>query len=149
MTITHNSDYSVITITSTNLSDFSLLSSVTLSATINCSTTEYTDTIVEGDVTTNSFNVDISTMFGTDTLEDSVYEFVLTINKNDSTTVKEYGCLFVDNETKCKVAECVKDKQNLELQLDYYILSRASGCSCACSDMCKIYNRLKNELTCC
>jgi len=150
MTITHNEDYTEIKIKSDNLTDFGTISEVTLKSTINCGTTEYTDTIVDGDVDEfGEFTVDISTLYSSETLADSVYSFTLVITNSDNTTTTEYFCLFVDNETKCKVAECVKDNQNIELQLDYYILSRASTCNCKCNDLCTIYNRLKNELDSC
>lgn len=150
MVITANSDYSVITIQSDNLTDFTNIDSVALTAKINCEGS-YSDTIVEGDVTlsTGTFTVDLSTLFGTSTLSDGIYSFVLTTNFNDSTSPKEYNCIFVDNDTKCEIAECVENKGNLELQLDYYILSRAQNCNCNCEYLCNIYKRITNELTCC
>lgn len=61
----------------------------------------------------------------------------------------DFGCVFSDIDLKCKIAECVKDKQMLSLQLDYYILSKAQNCDCQCDDLCRIYKRLANELSHC
>lgn len=150
MTLTHNDDYTVIQLLSTNLINFSNISTVELKSTINCGTTEYTDTIVEGDVSgTGQFTIDLNALYSSTELADSIYSYTLVITNTDNTITTEYACLFVDNDTKCKVADCVKDKQNIELQLDYYILSRASACNCTCDDLCTIYNRLKNELDSC
>jgi len=150
MTLTHNDDYTTIELQSDNLTDFGTIDSVVLKSTINCGTTEYTDTIVSGDVDgTGKFTVDLDALYSLETLDDSVYSFTLVITNSDATVSTEYACLFVDNEIKCKVADCVKDNQNIKLQLDYYILSRASACKCECDNLCTIYNRLKNELNSC
>lgn len=152
MVVTANSDYTTITIQSDNLKDFSPISAVTLSAKINCSGS-YSDTIVEGDVTlsTGTFTVDLTTLFGSATLADSVYSFVLTITKTDSTVITENGAIFVDNDTACLVADCVKNAQNIELQTDYYLLSRAGTGACAIDSqaLCNIYQRVTNELSDC
>jgi len=150
MILTHNDDYTEIKLKSSNLTDFSGIDTVTLNSTINCGSTVYTDTIESGDVDADGeFTVDLSALYSSTTLEDSVYSFTLIITNSDTTVTTEYACLFVDNDTKCRVAECVKDNQNIELQLDYYILSRAGNCNCQCDNLCTIYNRLKNELNSC
>jgi len=150
MIITANSDYTTITLQSDYIKDFTGVDSVTLTAKINCGTTEYTDTIVEGDVTlaTGTFTLDISETFGTTTLADGVYSFTLEVDSSGSIQ-PDNGCLFVDNETKCDVAACVKNTENLQLQLDYWIVSRAGagGCECACDDLCEVYKRITNELS--
>ena len=152
MTITANADYSTITLQSDNLTDFTGIDTVTLSGKINCAGT-YSDTIVEGDVTllTGTFTLDFATLFGTSTRADGVYSFTLTILNDDETVVKEYSCLFIDNDTKCDVAECIKNGASIELQTDYYILSRAGtgDCGCDCQILCNIYQRVVNGLTEC
>lgn len=152
MTVTANSDYSIITIQSSNLTDFTDIDTVTLSGKINCSGA-YSDTIVEGDVTlvTGTFTLDFTTLFGTSTRADGVYGFTLTISYNDLSVDKEFGCLFIDNETKCAVAECIQNTPNLELQTAYVILSRAGtgDCGCDCEILCNIYQRVTNELAGC
>lgn len=151
MVLTANDDYSVITIQSDNLTDFSGIDTVTLTAKINCAGS-YSDTIVEADVTllTGTFTIDLATLFGSADLDDSVYSFTLTIVPDSGNTIYENACLFVDNETRCLVADCVKNTQNINLQLDYYILSRASTCSnCDCETLCNIYQRLLNGITDC
>lgn len=150
MKLTHNDDYTVIQLQSDNLTDFSTISTVQLKSTINCDTTEYTDTVVEGDVDeAGEFTVDLDALYSNTELADSVYSYTLVITNTDNSITTEYACLFVDNDTKCQVADCVKEKKNIELQLDYYVLSRASACSCTCDNLCTIYNRLKNELDSC
>lgn len=150
MVISANSDFSTVTIQSDNLTDFTDIDTVTLSAKVNCEGS-YSDTIIEGDVTllTGTFTVDLLTLFGSSTLADSIYSFVLTILYNDETVDVEYGCLFVDNETKCNVAQCVKDKQMLELQLDHWIITASQDCNCNCENLCTIYKRMLNELSSC
>lgn len=148
MVITTNSDFSTITIQSDNLASFASISSVSLTGKINCEGT-YSDTIVEGDVTDSTFTVDLSTLFGTSSLSDSIYSFILTTTMDDDETFVEYGCVFVDNDTKCQVATCVKDKQMLELQLDHWIITQAQDCDCNCETLCTIYKRLLNELSSC
>lgn len=152
MIVTHNDDYTTITLQSDLIESWNNVTNVTLKATIDCGTTTYTDTILQADVdNTGLFTVDLNALFNNTDLADGVYSFTLEVTKeSDSTTLsKDYACLFVDKETKCNVAKCVKEKGNINLQLDYYILSRASGCECQCNDLCAIHNRLKNELTCC
>lgn len=152
MVITANSDYSTITIQSNNLTDFTGIDTVTLEGKINCAGT-YSDTIVEGDVTllTGTFTLDFTTLFGTSTRADGVYSFTLTILYDDDTVDKEFNCLFIDNETKCAIAECIQNTPNLELQTAYFILSRAGtgDCSCDCQILCNIYQRVTNELAGC
>lgn len=146
MKLTHNEDYTVITLESTSL-DFVDTESVVLKSTIDCGTTTYTSTITSA--TDGVFTVDLDDLYGTTDLQDGVYSFVLEITKTDESLIKDYSCMFVDKTIKCQVAECVKDKQNLELQLDYYIISRATDCECSCEDLCTIYKRLKHELESC
>lgn len=149
MKITHNEDYTTLTLQSDLIADWTGIDSVTLKSTINCGSTVYTDTILQADVdNTGLFTIDLTALFNNTDLLDGVYSFTIEVNKSDVIT-KDFACLFVDKLTKCKVAECVKSTRNVELQLDYYILSRASGCECQCDDLCIIYNRLNNELTCC
>jgi len=151
MVVTTNEDFSVVTIQSDNLTDFSNIDSVTLTSKIDCGSTTYTDTIVEGDVTlaTGTFAVDFNALYNLSSLSDGIYSFALTITPTSGNTTIEYSCLFVDAQMACDVRKCVKDKQNIEIMLDHFILGRGQDCDCDCEDLCKIYKRLKNELTCC
>jgi len=152
MVLTANSTYTTITIQSDNLTSFSGIDTVTLYGKINCAGT-YSDTIVEADVTlaTGTFTVDIATLFGSAPLADGVYSFTLEILNTDDTVDKEFGCLFVDNDTKCLVADCIQNTPNMELQTAYVILSRAGAgdCNCDCEALCNIYQRVTNELAGC
>lgn len=148
MTLTSNSDFTTITITSDNLSSLGSVDKIVLNGKINCSGT-YSYEVDKDDITSGTFTINLTSLFGTSTLQDSVYSFILTITNSDDSIIKEYNCLFVDNDTKCDIVDCVTESNNLELQLDYYLLSRAQNCDCDCSDLCIIYNRLKNEQTRC
>lgn len=144
MTITSNSDYTTITITSSNLTSLGSVDTIKLQAKINCGGT-YSYTVDEGDITSGAFTVDLNSLFSTTDLSDSVYSFILVITNDDETIIKEYSCLFVDKTTSCTIVDCVTETNNLELQLDYYLLTRAQDCDCDCSDLCTIYNRILNE----
>lgn len=148
MTITYNSNYTVITITSTNLDPFSGIDTVTLTGTIQCEGT-YSDTIVSGDVTAGAFTLDTTTLFGSATLDDGIYGFKLVINKTDGSIITEYGCLFVDNETTCKVMEKVVETGSTDLSLLSYLLTYGQDCDCDCSDLCTIYKKVIDELDNC
>lgn len=107
MTISYNSTTDEITITSTLLADFGVISSAVLTGGINCpSTLSLSDTIVSGDVTANAFVVSKSDFFGsTDDYADGVYTFKLTVTFTSNSVTTEIGCLFIDNETACEVAK--------------------------------------------
>ena len=152
MIVTANSTYTTITIQSDNLKDFTDIDTVSLTAKINCAGS-YSDTIVEGDVTlaTGTFTVDLATLFGSATLADSVYGFTLTITYDDTSIDKEYGCIVVDNDMKCAIADCIKNTPDTELQTAYFILSRAGtgDCNCDCETLCNIYQRVVNGIAGC
>ncbi len=144
MTISYNSTTDAITITSTLLADFGTISSVALTGGINCpDTLPFSDTIVEGDVTSNTFTVSKSDFFeSTEDLADGVYTFVLKVTSTSNVITTKVGCLFIDNETKCDVAKIANgDCDTLELKVNYYLLSNAGqgDCECDCEPLCALY----------
>lgn len=144
MTISYNSTTDEITITSTLLADFGVISSAVLTGGINCpSTLSLSDTIVSGDVTANAFVVSKSDFFGsTDDYADGVYTFKLTVTFTSNSVTTEIGCLFIDNETACEVAKLANgDCDTLELKVNYYLLSNAGqgDCECDCEPLCALY----------
>lgn len=150
MTVSTNSDYSTIQITSSNLTSFAAISSVVLYGTIGCDG-DYSDTIIEADVTlaTGTFTVDLSELFGTTSLDDNIYGFKLVITKTDDSIITEYNCLFVDNETTCAIADKVVSSGSTDLALYGYLLKYGQDCDCDCSDLCIIFKKLQNELSDC
>ena len=142
-----------ISITSTNLSNFSIIDTATLEVKINCCDTVYTDEITSGEVTANTYTIDNEDLFGDATLDDGIYSLTLTVEYNNgSTTTQELGCVFVDEETACLVADKVsgdidvntyEGQQLLLLEMDYFLLKNAAnGCPCECEDFCAILERV-------
>lgn len=142
MTVTYDTNTDQFTIESTNLSDFGVIDTAVLTSKINCGDTEYSVEILVGDVAANQYTIDNSAFYGVTELADAVYSFVLTVTKTDESIVQEVNCYFVDNETGCDVAELVQSEGDLQLQLDYYILSNATDCKCNCDALCAIYKRI-------
>lgn len=149
MTITTNSNFSVITMNSTNLTSFVGIDTVTLYGKVLCDN-ETSDTIVAGDVDgSGNWTLDTTALFGEATLDDGIYGFKLVIKKTDGSIITEYNCLFIDNETTCKIAEKVATSGDSELALYGYLLTYAQNCDCDCSDLCIIYKKVLNAFTDC
>lgn len=149
MTITANSNFTVITMNSTNLTSFSGVDTVTLYGKVLCDN-ETSDTIVAGDVDgSGNWTLDTTTLFGSATLDDGVYGFKLVIEKSDDSIITEYACLFVDNETTCNIATEVASTGNTDLALLGYLLTYGQNCDCDCSDLCIIFKKIQNELSDC
>jgi hypothetical protein len=152
MIVSNNEDYTTITIQSDNLTDFGIISSVTLTSKIDCSGEEYSDTIVEGDVDeTGTFTLDLSTIYGTTELSEGIYSFVLKIVPSSGNDIFEFGCLFVDKTLKCRIADLIANCEDnyLKLMEKWVVLTEAQNCNCDCSSLCTIYNSIINELESC
>jgi len=158
MTITANSTYTTITITSSSLSDAAWsagIDTVTLYGYIDC-TAASSDTIIEGDVTSGSFVVDLSEVFGVTDPDDGILGFKLVVENTSGVDTVEWGCLLVDdNGLLCDIAEryaqCINDAgldcDTLEMGNMYTVLKNAGSCEeCDCDDFCTIYTKLTNEL---
>lgn len=147
MTTTITEDCSNVTITSTYFNPSNL--SVTLKVTYNC-TTEYSISINEEDtnivVTPDMLSIDA------DALPDGVYYFEVKFIQSNSTEVIEASCRFVNCSTTCLMLDNFKnavlgDEDATIRALSFYALSVADGCtSCACSDLCTLYNATQLDL---
>lgn len=141
MTITINEDCTGVTIDSTYFDVDNV--SVTLTVTYNCDE-EY---IINVDSDETEVLVDQEALgLEGDTLDDGVYYFELTIVQEDSTTVVESGCRFINCSATCLMLDTFKamaegDEDATIRALSFYALDKANGCtSCACSDLCLLYN---------
>jgi hypothetical protein len=140
-----------LTVQSDNLTDFTGYETVTLFTKRNCTGTEHSVVIEEGDITDgDEYVVNNQELIDTEDFTGGVWSLKLTVLKEDGTKIIEEACLFVDT-IHCDVAEAVMNKRNVELQLDYYLLARASEdyACCDCEALCNIYKRLANELGSC
>lgn len=78
---------------------------------------------------------------------DGVYTVKITFTKNNNSTFTDTSCIFIDCETRCKVAEKLNTvTTDTNLHLLYYALTSASNCGCQCDNMCKLYEELLLEL---
>lgn len=141
MTLSINEGCTAVTINSDYFAEDN--TSVSLSVTFNC-TEEYI-VAAEDDVT--EIVVDPEALgLEDEVLTDGVYYFELTIIQEDSTTVVESGCIFVNCSTTCLMLDTFKamaegDEDATIRALSFYALDKANGCtSCACSDLCLLYN---------
>lgn len=118
--------------------------SVTLKITYNCGT-EYSIVVDVNDteivVTPSYIDQDDLTV-----LPDGVYYFELTVIQDNATEVVESACRYVNCSTTCLMLDTFKsmalgDEDATIRALSFYALTAANGCtSCACSDLCTLYN---------
>lgn len=153
MTVIYTSSPQTIQIVSTNLSNFAIIDTATLTSKINCCDTVYSVEILVGDVTANTYTIDNEEFYGDADLNDGIYSFTLTVEYNDGSAItQELGCLFVDEDTACLVADKIsgnvdvntyEGQQTLLLEMDYFFLKNAAnGCPCECNDFCAILERV-------
>lgn len=147
MTLSYSDN--IITITSTKLADFGIITSATLVGYIDCGTIKYTKVVVSGDVTANTFTIN-EVLFSLSTLADLLITLTLTVvyNNGDDTTV-ENGCIFMNKDTSCAVAAIHSINPNEELVNDFFLLVNAYLGKCKCTDFCIIKTRLDNALENC
>ena len=135
-----------ITIQSTWLDDLTGVTSLALTSKINCCDPEYSMAIALVDVALGAFTIDGANFYGVDELADGIYSFELSILYSNGSVRRLKACMFVDEVTKCKVAEFVKDTADLEREMDYFILKQADECACECSSFCTILERVWKKL---
>lgn len=80
---------------------------------------------------------------------DGVYHFVVTL-KSENQILTEEGCIFVDKDFKCKLDEYrVNEKIPFEKRIfavsDYFLLKNSSECQCKCGILIDIYNNLIDD----
>jgi hypothetical protein len=141
MTVTYNEEDDQFSLTSDNLADFDAIESVELIVTLTCDT-EYEVEIIEDDVVEGVYTLDNEVVFDTDELEEGVYQFKLLITDTEGNVTQELYCYFLNKTLRCNITEVVAAATILDLEMDYYILSNASGCLCECTNLCAIYKRI-------
>jgi hypothetical protein len=138
-----------ITVTSETLG-LEDIAGVALSAQIDCTGTPVTYTVPSYD--NNTFDVDVEELFDVEVIPQGVISFVLSTSFDNEQVTKEYTCFFSEGSLVCDIADCVKENPSIELQLDFYLLSRSNadgGCGCDCVDLCTIYKRLLSGIENC
>jgi len=106
MTIT--STCTEITVSSQILDDFNSLSSNTLRLDVkfNCGTVQEID-IVLADIIGDSVSIFPADLGFTETFQDGVYSITLVSTDGDIT--REFGCIFMDCVTRCKIANATTE----------------------------------------
>jgi hypothetical protein len=135
-----------ITLYSSYLEDLTGVATIKLTSKINCCPTQYEKNIALIDVSLGEIVIDGADFYGVENIKDAIYSFEIAVTYSNGAVRRLNACLFVDNETGCKVAEHVKDIPSLELQMDYFILKQASECGCECDSFCTIFERVLKEL---
>lgn len=78
----------------------------------------------------------------TDTFSDGVYYFKVVISNEESETIEESLCKFVNCNSTCLMTPIYKltDTDSVLKQLAFEALIAANDCtSCSCSDLCALY----------
>ncbi len=160
MTITLNSDGSILTFTSTLLSssEVKTITGLKLKTKLNCSSTSTTidlDDLIP-DVANSSF--DLSSIVYYDdvtktTYCDGVYYFEIEVTYNISGEAieefigKESGCKFIDTAIKCDLLTYYSTTKDMTALFYYNALAVGSICdSCNCAELCSLYSELKTLL---
>ena len=126
------------------------IDNVVLGAQVNCEGEVSSYTVPS--YNTGSFVADLNELFGAASIPQGVISLILTISYTNETVVKEYVCLFVEGTLVCDIADCIQVTRDVELQLDFYLLSRSiadGGCGCECDNLCVIYKRLLDGIENC
>jgi hypothetical protein len=141
MTVQFDKSTLVVSISSEVLLE-SGIDSVALKVKQGCSGTEHDYT--PPDYSTGTFDVDLSSLLGINSDSHGVLSFTLVIEFDTSIVKQQYGCLFLEGDLVCQIVDCIKTNPNIDLQLDFYLLSRSNetDCGCECEDYCTIYKRL-------
>lgn len=98
-----------ITVSSQTLDDFTALSSNTLRLDVkyNCGTVQEID-ILLADITGDSVSILPEDLGFSETFQDGVYSITL-VNTDDDTITNEFGCVFMDCVTRCKIANATTE----------------------------------------
>lgn len=117
--------------------------SVTLSVTLNCTTT-YTDiSIPPGDTDYTLLPETLAT--GSTEFTDGVYTIKITTVQENSDIVVENKCILIDPSLECDMMDILTDltgdTENIVKALSYHALSYIPNCdTCSCSKWCLLYN---------
>lgn len=114
--------------------------SVTLTVTLNCTTT-YDD--IDIDVEDADYTLDADSL-ELDELEDGVYTIkVVTVDVNGE-VYTEIQCILIDCGLDCDMLDVyqdITDEDNIVKALSYHALKAMEACApCTCADWCTLYN---------
>jgi len=85
-------------------------------------------------------------------IKDGIYKFNLKITRaNNAGFITESNCAFIDNYTKCLVANKLNILKEIEpidstIHILHYALTNGSNCGCNCDELCEIYKELHSLL---
>ena len=157
MTITLNSDGSILTFTSTLLesSEGKTITQLELTAKLNCSSTPTVivlDDLIE-DVTNSSLPVPSIVYYDDETKTtycDGIYYFELKVTYNNGEIEyegTESKCMFIDVTTKCDLLTYYSDTKDMNALFYYNALLVGGDCdACNCAELCSLYSELKTLL---
>lgn len=92
-----------------------------------------------------------SELFGLDKFKDGIYKIKVRTEKKDDTWTEDEGCIFIDIDTKCKVAKKIedilkKDEDATDIHMAHYALINGSNCGCNCNDLCELFKYINKVL---
>jgi len=79
--------------------------------------------------------------------EDGIHSFSV-IKQINGQLISESACYFVREDLSCVVVDFIvkEENKNSDVHLLFNALIEASGCNCACDDLCKLYRTLLMKL---
>lgn len=158
MTITYNSDRTLLTVSSTLLDDFiadeTAYTNIKVQIFFNSTTSSTTETYTENTPITTTTNVasngGVETInpafFGVTEFAQGIYHVIITLTSGTQIETDE-GCIFVEDTIACDVNEyrllsTVDLNKRLNVGIDYYMLTKSQSCTCGCDNLVEIYNNL-------
>jgi len=157
MTITLNSDGSILTFTSTLLSssEIKTITGLKLKTKLNCSSTSTTivlDDLIP-DIENSSFDLSSIIYYDDETKTtycDGIYYFEIEVTYNiageaiEEFIGKESGCKFIDTVIKCDVLNYYSTTKDVTALFHYNALKYGGDCdACNCAELCSLYSELK------
>jgi len=157
MTITLNSDGSILTFTSTLLSssEAKTITGLELKTKLNCSSTPTTVDLEDLIPDIENSSIDVSSIIYYDDEEkttycDGIYYFELKVTYNiEGDAIEEFvgtesKCFFVDTVIKCDVLTYYVNTKDTTAAFYYNALKYGGDCdACNCAELCSLYSELK------
>jgi hypothetical protein len=158
MTISINSSFNLMTISSTALDTFVASPSNYIELSVkgyhNSTTSFKEEKYSVSNPITNLTNIATGSgieyikpeFFDNGVFTDGVYHFIFTF-KSENEIVTEEACIFVDKDFKCKIDdyrinEVIPFEKRMFAVSDYFLLKNTSECQCKCGNLIEIYNNL-------
>jgi hypothetical protein len=154
MTYTIADQCASLSLQSSDISDFiattpAQVFSLTLEIVRNCNTNyNFTITMDEMDIPTDSLVITSDMVGGTTALPDGAYYIVLTRTENDGSGITtDKSCIIIDCELRCCIEEHLASNITSNI-MDYYLAyTWSTECGyCACDDACVLYNKILDKL---